>query len=181
MLLSGILPAGITNSTTVVPVSVLTLKRKSSAPGVIDSVAVSVSGSQVKVSGGASDPNNDVQLVQLTILKDGAVVASAAATGTTSYAATVSGLAQGSYSARVQAFDGTGFASALTEPIPFDITVSTLCVKGSNGQHKNAGRATVSKGSYFAVGSNDALGKNAGTVTSLSGSSGYWKKVSKCP
>jgi hypothetical protein len=150
-------------------------------PPVIDSVAVSVVGSKVTVSGSASDPNNDIQRVEITILKGGAVFASTVASGTTTFSGIVSGLPAGSYAARAQAFDSSGFVSTLGDSIPFDITVTTTCVTDTNRHHSDNGRATVTKGTYYAVGSNDSLGKSATTVTSLLGSAGYWSRVQKCP
>jgi len=147
-------------------------------PPMINSFGASVTGGKVTVSGTASDPNNDITKVQITILKNGTIVASPVATGTTSFSATISGLGAGSYTARAQAFDSFLQASALTE-VPFDIT--TQCVADTNSHHVTAGRAVVKKGTYYAVGSQDALGKKPNQTTSLSGGGNYWSKVLKCP
>jgi hypothetical protein len=144
----------------------------------IDSISAAPSGSTVTVSGTASDPNNDITQIQLTIVKDDTVVASEVATGVTSFSGTVSGLAAGAYTARAQAFDSFGFASLLSS-VPFEVTVA--CITATNASHKQSGRATLEKGTYFAVGSHDALGKKANATTSLSGSDGDWHKVDKCP
>ena len=148
-------------------------------PPTVDSVEVAVSGGKVTVSGTASDVNNDITKVQITILKDGAVVVAPVATGTTSFSATLAGLAPGSYAARAQAFDSFGFTSTLSAPIPFEITAQ--CVADTNAHHVTAGRALLKKGTYYAVGSQDSLGKKPNQTTALSGSDGYWSKVASCP
>lgn len=147
-------------------------------PPTIDSLQTAVTGSKVQVSGTASDPNNDITKVQLTILKDGAIVASPVATGTTSFSATISGLAAGSYTARAQAFD-TFLQTSMLAEVPFEITAQ--CVADTNSHHVTAGRAVLKKGTYYAVGSEDSLGKKPNQTTSLSGGGSYWSKVSKCP
>jgi hypothetical protein len=151
------------------------------APPTIDSIAVSVSGNKVTVLGTASDPNDDITKVQITILKEGVVVASAVATGTNTWTGTISGLAVGSYAARAQAFDSYGFATVLTEPIPFTIAPTIKCFTATNSKHRNQGRAERVGGVFYAVGSHDNLGPGPSTVTSLSGSSGDWHQVSSCP
>lgn len=148
------------------------------APPTLDSIQATATGGTVTVSGTASDPNNDITKVQITILKNGAVVASQVATGTTTFSATISGLASGSYTARAQAIDSFLFTSTLAE-VPFDITLQ--CVADTNSHHVTAGRATVKKGTYYAVGSQDSLGKKPNQTTSLSGGGSYWSKVVKCP
>ena len=147
-------------------------------PPTIDTFQAVATGGKVTVSGTASDPNNDITKVQITILKNGTVVASQVATGTTSFSATISGLGGGSYVARAQAVDSFLFTSTLVEA-PFDITVQ--CVADTNKNHAAAGRATIKKGTYYAVGSQDSLGKQANQKTSLSGGGSYWSKVLKCP
>jgi len=55
-----------------------------------------------------------------------------------------------------------------------------ICFTDTNVNHQSAGRATSKRGSYYAKGSNNALGK--GTVTtSLQGGGNYWIKVPSCP
>lgn len=151
------------------------------APPKIDSLTATVSGSSVTVAGTASDPNNDIQKVEITIVKDGVVVASKVALGSTAFSGTVNGLGAGSYGARAQAVDGSGFVSTFGDPVPFVIAAATTCISDTNSHHRSDGRAVLSHGSYYAVGSNDSLGKNGATVTSLSGSGGYWKRVEACP
>ncbi|MFZ5893603.1 MAG: hypothetical protein ACOY0T_21250 [Myxococcota bacterium] len=154
---------------------------KQAQPPVIDTTTVSVNGNSVTVAGTASDPNDDIQKVEVTILQEGTVVAAVVATGTTSFSGTISGLAAGAYAARAQAFDSAGFVSTFGAPIPFDITAVSTCVTDTNLHHRAAGRAIVTRGKYYAVGSNDLLGKNGEAVTSLSGSIGYWRRVPQCP
>ncbi len=151
------------------------------APPTIDSIAVTVSGNKVTVAGTASDPNDDITKVQITILKDGVLVASAVATGTNTWTGTVSGLAVGTYAARAQAFDSYGFATVLTEPIPFTITPTIKCFTATNSKHRNQARAERVGGVFYALGSHDNLGPGASTVTSLRGSGSDWHEVSNCP
>lgn len=148
------------------------------APPSIDSLTAEVSNGKVTVSGTASDPNDDITQVQLTIVKDGTVVASQVATGLTNFSGTIAGLGAGSYTARAQATDSFGFVSALATA-PFDITLE--CYADTNGHHLSAGRAELKRGAFYAVGSHDALGRRANQLTSLSGSGGYWSKVDHCP
>ncbi|HET9959099.1 MAG TPA: hypothetical protein VFQ61_31630 [Polyangiaceae bacterium] len=149
-------------------------------PPVLKSVAVSVKGSNAIVSGSAGDPNNDIQYVEVTILQNNEIVAFRKAQGTSDFSAIILGLAAGKYSARAQAFDSTGFASALTDPVTFDIAAEQ-CVTDSNGGHKSFGRAKSAQGNYYAVGSGDALGHKASTITALSGSAEFWTRVARCP
>ena len=146
----------------------------------IESIAVAVSGVDVTISGAASDVNNDMTLVQITILQGPNVIAGVAATGTVSWQGKISTLLPGAYSARAQAFDATGRVSGFSVLIPF--TIIDRCVVDTNAHHVTAGRATfTSKNGYRALGSNDALGKNANTLTALQGSGGLWKRMVSCP
>ena len=146
----------------------------------IDSIAVAISGVDVTISGAASDVNNDMTLVQITILQGPNVIAGVAATGTLSWQGKISTLLPGAYSARAQAFDATGRVSGFSALIPF--TIIDRCVVDTNAHHLTAGRATfTSKNGYRALGSNDALGKNADTLTALQGSAGLWKRLVSCP
>jgi hypothetical protein len=95
-------------------------------PPAIDSITASPSGNSVLVSGTASDPNNDIAFVEISVVQNGVVVASTVATGTTTWSGMVTGLAPGSYVARGQAFDQAGLASALTDA-PFDIAAPPPC------------------------------------------------------
>ena len=95
-------------------------------PPSIDSITASPSGNSVLVSGTASDLNNDIAFVEITVVKNGVVVANTVATGTTTWSGMVTGLAPGSYVARGQAFDQAGLASALTLA-PFDIAAPPPC------------------------------------------------------
>jgi hypothetical protein len=150
-------------------------------PPTIDSLGAQVNGSSVTVSGTASDQNNDIEGVIVTILKDGELVASQAASGTTQFSATISGLAAGSYTARAQAFDSAGFVSVLGDPVPFTITVVQSCISDTNAHHRSAGRATLSHSEYYARGSGDDLGHSGARVTALLGSGDYWSLVKSCP
>ena len=146
----------------------------------IASIAVALSGVDVTISGTASDVNNDMTLVQITILQGPNVIAGVAATGTVSWQGKISTLLPGAYSARAQAFDATGRVSGFSVLIPF--TITDRCVVDTNAHHVTAGRATfTSKNGYRALGSNDALGKNANTLTALQGSGGLWKRMVSCP
>jgi hypothetical protein len=55
-----------------------------------------------------------------------------------------------------------------------------VCFSDTNLNHQTAGRAFSKKKSFYALGSNDALGKSA-DVTALQGNGKYWQRVSSCP
>ena len=81
------------------------------APPSVDSISVSVSNGVVTVSGTASNVNGNLSRVEVAIVAGGSETR-VTATGTTTWSATLSGLAPGSYSAYAQAFDTTNLASA---------------------------------------------------------------------
>ena len=59
---------------------------------------------------------------------------------------------------------------------------ASTCFTSSNGEHTRGGRAQFLLDTvYLALGSNDFLGVDAGTVSSLQGSGNFWQRVDSCP
>jgi hypothetical protein len=153
-------------------------------PPIIESFEASVTNDTVRLSGTASDVNNDIDFVMLAVLENGEVVASVIADGTSAFSGTIDALAPGSYQARAQAFDDGGFVSDPSELLDFTIEVpSTSCIVATNSEHVSAGRAVFvwRRMRYEAVGSGDSLGRRSWATTSLDGSGDFWSRVEACP
>jgi hypothetical protein len=149
-------------------------------PPMIESISAT-SGTSAAVSGTASDDNNDLAFVYVSVFSSDTLVTAQQASGTTSWTTTFSALAPGVYSASAQAFDQSGLVSPSSERVSFEITQQ--CIRARNSEHKSAGRAYSLRTNrdYYAFGSDDYLGSSGRTITALRGSPGFWELVSGCP
>jgi hypothetical protein len=149
-------------------------------PPVIESISAT-SGTTASVSGTASDENDDLAFVYVSVFSGDTLIAAQQANGTTSWSAALTTLAPGVYSASAQAFDQSGLLSAASERVTFEVLPQ--CIRARNSEHKRAGRAysQQTNRNYYAFGSNDFLGESGRTFTSLRGSPGFWQLVSSCP
>ena len=153
------------------------------APPTIDSIQVSVDAGRVTVRGTASDPNDDIERIRVTVRQGSLVVGSAESFNPSPWSVSFTSLAPGAYTARAQAVDATGRASILSQAVSFEVQgAAGQCFSATNTAHRNAGRARSVVGNrfYFALGSNDFLGVSGDAFTSLSGSAASWKLVPRC-
>jgi hypothetical protein len=150
----------------------------------IDSIEAVPNGGAPVIRGTASDPNGDIEKVVVTVLSDGVVVASAESSDFDPFSVTLEGLPAGVYTARAQAVDMSGLASALSPEVSFAVEegAAVQCITATNAEHQEAGRAIGLFGDIFflAVGSNDFLGVGGSSVTSLSGAGESWDRVDDC-
>lgn len=157
---------------------------QSPQPPVIDSIEAISSTGSTEIRGFASDPNNDIERVVVTVRQGEQVVASGESPTAAPYSVVFDQLPQGNYTARAQAFDTAGFASALSPEVTFTVGAGggLPCITATNSEHQAAGRARALFGDtfFFAAGSFDFLGINGGIVTSLTGSGGFWDRVDSC-
>jgi hypothetical protein len=153
-------------------------------PPTIDSVEADTSGGVPVIRGTASDPNDDIERIVVTVRQGGSVIASVEASGVDPFSASFPGLPAGSYTARAQAADASGLASAPSTEVSFTVVEGSAaqCITATNTQHQAEGRATALFGDtfFFAVGSNDFLGVAGSTVTSLAGSGATWEEQAVC-
>ncbi|AQQ67590.1 hypothetical protein Mag101_08010 [Microbulbifer agarilyticus] len=149
-------------------------------PPVIESIALTVQGYDIRVSGTVSDLDGDAE--ELRVSSELSFTCS----GVAEFECTATAPAAGDYSILIQAVDTAGNASALET---LQARVSTACETAANTTHISAGRAvecgTLFTSSACAVGSGDALGSSSlwfpATSTLLESGPGYWEKVSICP
>jgi hypothetical protein len=157
---------------------------QSPQPPVIDSIEVISSAGSTEIRGFASDPNNDIESVVVTVRQGGQVVASGESPTAAPYGVVFDELPPGNYTARAQAFDTAGLASDLSAEVSFTVGAGggLACITATNTEHQAAGRARALFGDtfFFAAGSFDFLGINGGIVTSLTGSGGFWDRVDSC-
>ena len=150
----------------------------------IDSIDALVSGQRVEVRGTASDPNDDIESVTVTIRQGNNVVASGVAFTAAPFSVTIDRLAAGVYTARAQAVDATGRASVLSASVRFEVDAAgnVECFTAKNVTHRSAARARSVLGNrfYFALGSDDFLGVSGEAVTSLQGAGTFWKLTARC-
>ncbi len=145
----------------------------------LDTIGAVVTGQQVKVSGTASDADNDLALVEVQFDGSGQWLT---ALGTANWSYTTSSLAAGTHSVRARATDAGGRMSAASAPVSFTIAASAQCFTAANSAHASAGRATLKYSVlYYANGSNDYLGWATATTSLQQQGAGYWKKVTSCP
>jgi hypothetical protein len=153
------------------------------APTIESIEAVEAGGAQ-EIRGTAIDPNNDITKVIVTVRQGGVVVASGESAASAPYAVRFAGLPSGTYTARAQAVDASGLASAPSVDVSFTVDAASAvqCVTAANTEHQARGRATALLGAtfFFAEGSNDFLGLGGALITALAGSGEYWEQVESC-
>lgn len=152
----------------------------------VDSIAV-VKGEkgELRVTGTASDINDDLAAVTVLVRRANTIVATFDSYSFDPWSVVVSGIAPGSYTVQAQATDAYGLIGQASEALPLmvpNVDADLECFETTNGLHREAERARAVLGNLFflAYGSNDFMGIDSEAVTALQGSGSIWEMVDNC-
>lgn len=153
-------------------------------PPTIDSINVSANELGFTVTGSASDPDDDLTLIELELNSDGNWF-SVSGLEQFTYSAQME---EGSYSIRARATDEGGLISTPSLSQDFELVFSCMQYTANNGDHKSAGRAySETTGwwwtttTWYATGSDENLGTSSSDVVTLSERPKGHFSVGSCP
>lgn len=149
-----------------------------SAP-TINTWNVVVSGTNVTVSGTASDPDGDLAGINIDFGP-----AWISCQGTTQFVCQLQNLGApgATFNLSLRAYDQSGLETVYYNIATVTLESAPTCVTATNAAHGTAGRATLMYNVlYYANGSNDYLGLGTASSSLQQTAPNSWKKVTFCP